>query len=342
MVNAALIGLGWWGKIIASLVQDNPLLRIAAVVEPDASQARAFCDAKGLKLHSDYAEALRDPGIHAVILTTPHRLHAGQIIEAARAGKHVFCEKPLTLTLDSAAQAIQACVRHNVRLGVGHERRHEPPIQALRALFEAGTLGTLLQIEGNFSQNKFLSLRPDNWRLSAAEAACGPMTATGIHLLDLAASLGKGVKWAFAKNSALATRFESGDSLSTLLGLGNGATASINAMLATPFYSRLTVFGSKGWVEIRDKSHVEAPTGWLLTKAVGDEAPSVTDYPPARPVLSNLEAFALSIAKSQDDYPVPLQDMLNTVAAFEAVFKASLSGKVEEVAQMTVEEAVNR
>ena len=72
-----------------------------------------------------------------------------------------------------------------MKLAVGHEKRFEPPIQELMRMAKSGELGTPLQIEANFMQDKFLSLPPDNWRLSAKEAPAGPMTATGIHLLDL-------------------------------------------------------------------------------------------------------------------------------------------------------------
>jgi predicted dehydrogenase len=78
----------------------------------------------------------------------------------------VFCEKPLALTRADARRAIEACNAKGVVLGVGHERRFEPPTLDLRRRVETGELGTLLQIEANFSQDKFLTLPAGNWRLS--------------------------------------------------------------------------------------------------------------------------------------------------------------------------------
>src|SRR5574338_834011 len=83
-------------------------------------------------------------------------------------------------------KSMEACNSNGVKLAVGHEKRFEPPIQEVMRMAAAGELGTLLQIEANFVQDKFLSMPADNWRLSAKEAPAGPMTATGIHLLDLA------------------------------------------------------------------------------------------------------------------------------------------------------------
>ena len=101
----------------------------------------------------------------------------------------MFCEKPLSLSRAAVLRAVKECNRNGVKLAVGHEKRFEPPILEVFRMAQAGELGTLLQIEANFSQDKFLSLPADNWRLSGKEAPAGPMTATGIHLLDLSIGL---------------------------------------------------------------------------------------------------------------------------------------------------------
>jgi predicted dehydrogenase len=104
-------------------------------------------------------------------------------------------------------------------------------------------------------------------------------------------------------------------------------------MLATPFISRFALYGSHGWVEIRDKAHVEAPQGWWLTRSGAGGEPLHTDYPVARPVLANLEAFADAIA-GRSEYPISPRAMLLTIAALEATFRSSASGHVEPVARL--------
>jgi predicted dehydrogenase len=339
MIRVAIVGLGWWGKTIAGLLKNSSVLRAVAAVEPAEAAGRAFCAEHGLRFEASLAQALDRDDIDAVVLTTPHRLHETQIEQAAAAGKHVFCEKPLALTAASAARSIAACQRHGVVLGVGHERRFEPPMLLIRQLLESGELGTLMQIEGNFSHDKFMALPADNWRLSRAEAALGPMTATGIHLLDMACSLGGGATRAYATCSNSVSGFGSGDSMACHLTLRTGAVATITAMLATPFFSRFAVFGSKGWMELRDRSHVEAPTGWIVTRSAGNDQPVVTQVPPATPVLDNLEHFARAIERGQAQghwqgqaaYPIPLQEMFATAAAFEATFASTLQGVAVDV-----------
>ena len=110
-------------------------------VEPDLETARAICAEKGVALSADYADALADPAVEAVVLATPHALHGEQIEAAVAAGKHVFCEKPLALTKAGAEKAVRLCRDAGLVLGMGHERRWEPPIADLLARADAGELG---------------------------------------------------------------------------------------------------------------------------------------------------------------------------------------------------------
>jgi len=328
MLRVCVVGLGWWGKIMVRTLATSSRVRVVAAVEPELALGQSFCTEHGIRHLASYAQCIEAADVDAVILTTPNNLHEAQIIAAARAGKHVFCEKPLALTLASAQRSVQACLDHGVRLGIGHERRFEPPMLLMKQLLAEGALGRLLQIEGNFSQDKFLALAPDNWRLSRAQAGCGPMTATGIHLLNLATSLAGPAIQVMALNSKLATGFESGDSVSAQLLFANGVSASINAMLSTPFYARFAIFGSKGWIEVRDKSHVENPSGWIVTRSTPNDGSVVQDFPVATPVLDNVEAFAAAVAAQQADYPIALQDMLDTTAALEAIAQSAETGVI--------------
>jgi predicted dehydrogenase len=116
-------------------------------------------------------------------------MHTSQIAQAVAAGKHIFCEKPLALNAKEAARSVALCAEAGLVLGMGHERRWEPPVAEMLAQADAGELGRIQQIEANFSHDKFVSLDKDNWRVKATEAPAGGMTATGIHLLDLSVRL---------------------------------------------------------------------------------------------------------------------------------------------------------
>lgn len=274
---------------------------------------------------------LRDPEVDGVVLCTPHSQHAQQVVRAAQAKKHVFCEKPLALSREDALAALRACNENRVVLAVGHEKRFEPPVRELFRMARMGELGTLLQVEANFSHNRFLSLPNDSWRLSDTEAPAGPMTATGIHLLDLAVALLGPAERVFASAKTLGSHLTNGDTLAVHLTHRSGAHTLIGAMLATPFEARFAVYGTKGWAEVRDKAHPEAPQGWVLTRASVSGARRLEEYPPYNGVLANLEAFADAV-EGRAPYPVPQGEMAANIAALEAIFRSSRSGSVEPVA----------
>ncbi len=318
MLSVAVIGFGWWGKTIAGLLKGHAQIKVVHIVDPLLENSISF------------DKAVSDPSVQAVILCTPHSLHVDQIVTAAAAGKHVFCEKPLALTRADALRAVEACRRANVVLGIGHERRFEPPVLELRRLAADGVLGTLLQIEANFSQDKFLALPADNWRLQNKDAPAGPMTATGIHLLDLSVSLLGPAERAFCSVRTLGSQLTNGDTLAALVQFRSGAHALLTAVLATPFDGRFAVYGNKGWAEVRDKAHPEAPEGWTLTTCMQGGKAKTVDYPPSAAVRSNLEAFARAVSGAAP-YPVPHEQMVANISALEAIFRSARSGKVEVV-----------
>ena len=201
MLKVAVCGLGWWGRVIVPLAKTSAKLKVVRVVDPDPAAAE-FASSQKIPL-SSFEDALKDPEVHGVVLCTPHTLHTEQIIKAANAGKHVFCEKPLSLSRSDVLRAVEAIDRKKLSLAVGHEKRFEPPIQEAMRLVKSGELGVPLQIEANFVQDKFLSLPAHNWRLNPKEAPAGPMTATGIHLLDLSVGVFGAAKRVFASVKTL-------------------------------------------------------------------------------------------------------------------------------------------
>jgi predicted dehydrogenase len=329
VINAAVVGLGWWGQKIVADLQESQDVRVVLAVDVDP-QARERVAGLGLRTVESLDAALADDAVEAVILCTPHRFHAEQIIAAAEAGRHVFCEKPLTTSGQEARTAIAAVIAAGVQLGIGHERRFEPAVQQLRELCLSGDIGTPLVLEGNFSQDKFLDLPPDNWRLSNEYAPVGPLSATGIHLVDLAIAIFGRPTEVWARLGTHATTFENGDTLTVTMGFEKGQTAMITAILTTPFAGRVTLLGSKAWVEIRDRNHPELPRGWDVTTVHRGMEPETTFFPPHPSVRENIDTFARA-AQGLETYPVSLEEMQSNVEAFEAITRSARSGLVEPV-----------
>jgi predicted dehydrogenase len=329
VLGVAVVGLGWWGHKIARELQTSELFDVRLGIDPDPN-GRDRAAALGIATAESFEAALDDPAIEAVVLCSPHQQHVDQMVAAARAGKHVFCEKPFSDRSAEAERALAAVQEAGVQVGIGHERRFEPAVLELRERVRSGDIGTALVFEGNFSQDKFLTLPADNWRLSLDHAPVGPLSATGIHLVDLAiAVLGTPVS-VWANLSTRATEFENGDTLSISLLFADGGTATITAVLTTPFIGRVCVIGSKGWMEIRDRSHPEAPSGWDVTTTHRDGQPETRYFPPHPSVLANLEAFARAVAGTEP-YPVTLDEIRANVRAFEAITRSVASGAIEPV-----------
>src|SRR5439155_12651736 len=165
MMHAAVVGLGRWGRAIVEAAQGRST-RVRFVLgvgkEPEAS--RDFADRHGLRLTSPFQEALKDPRVDAVFLATPHSLHVGQAIAAARARKPVRCEKPLALTRAEAARAVDACRQAGVVLGSSTNKLCFASMRELKRVVDSGVLGEILHIEGHSSNENSTRVAAGGWR----------------------------------------------------------------------------------------------------------------------------------------------------------------------------------
>src|SRR3954447_14535027 len=117
MLNVAVVGLGWWGRIIVDLARQSGKLQVVRVADVNP-QAQAFATERNVPCSSTFDAVLSDPAVQGVVLCTPHTQHTGQIVAAARAGKHVFCEKPLSMTRADVLRAVAAVEEAGVALAV--------------------------------------------------------------------------------------------------------------------------------------------------------------------------------------------------------------------------------
>ena len=185
MLRTAIAGAGHWGRrLIESVQGKSGKLAFTAAVTRDPAGRRALAERFGLALTDSYAAVLADPTIDAVVLATPHSQHADEIVAAAKAGKHVFAEKPFTLTRAQAERAVEACRAAGVTLHVGFNRRHAPAYVEMARRVAAGAIGAMRHIEGNFSGPASYQTEPGNWRSNQVESPGGSMTARGVHVLD--------------------------------------------------------------------------------------------------------------------------------------------------------------
>lgn len=329
MIRAAIIGLGSWGQnLVRSLGDASPAIRFTAAATRTPEKARDFAAAQGLRMLPDYAAALADPEIDAVVLATPHTQHTGQILAAARAGKHVFSEKPLGVDAASARAAAEACLAAGVTLGVGYNWRHQPALQAIRGMIEDGTLGRVLHLEGNFCGASAYRFPRSHWRHDSAEGPAGGMTGRGVHVVDAMLYLAGPVAQVTAQSFRLVQDFGMDDTTSMLLRFAGGATGYVGTVIATAETWRLQVFGSKAWVEVGDVEHLHT---WELKLCRLDpedpgrkQRPEVLRFPPTSTERAELEHFAAA-ALARRPLVLPEGDAVHNVALLEAILASARS-----------------
>jgi len=327
LINTAIVGLGWWGSHIVNTLQDKShKIRFLKAVDIEKESKLKFAQSNGIEITGDFDSVLADSSIEAVVLATPHSKHEEQIVAAAKAGKHVFCEKPLALTLASAQRSVDACEDAGVVLGVGHERRFEPAMENFFELIEQKELGKIMHVEANFSHDKLANLEIDNWRVSSSESPAAAMTATGIHITDSYINMFGSVDQVFAMTARRNPANFNGDILNFSVRFKSGVTGTFNSVLETPLYIRFAIFGTKAWVEARDYCH---PSEVGTTDVFIGRNPNKIEkisYKNIDTVKANFEAWADAIS-GVADYPFTNKQNLENIAVFEAICRSANNGQ---------------
>ena len=318
MINAAIVGLGWWGKNIVQCVQGKSTkLRFVHGVSKEIDAALPIAEANGFTLSDDLEQALADKRVQAVVLATPHSLHADQIVRVATAGKPVFCEKPLSLKRADAERAVAACAKVGIPLGVGQNKRFWPSMVELRRVAASGALGRIMHIEGHYS-NENSGMHFSAWRDSPGESPGGGMTGTGIHLLDAFVSVGGPMSEVNARVAIYRTGRDPRDAASVMFRFASNVSGYFGLVRASPVYWRVHVFGDEGSVEALGETEI-------VMRARGGKVER-REFPKVDSIRVEIDAFA-DAAAGRSPYPITPSEMVDTIAAFEAIIRSMETGR---------------
>src|SRR2546428_7785804 len=150
-VRVAVVGVGWWGRVLADAAGRGTGRGVAARPGRSPETRATFAQSCGCRDLASYEAVLAAPAVEGVLITAPHSLHAEQVVAAARHGKDVFVDKPFSLTTADGRRATEACRRAGVVLAVGHQRRRQGASRALKRLADEGGPGRGAPIEGDCS-----------------------------------------------------------------------------------------------------------------------------------------------------------------------------------------------
>ncbi len=340
MINAAIVGLGWWGKTLVESVQGkSDVIRFTTVATRTVSpEVKAFADQQKLSVAEGFDAVIADPEIHAVVLATPHSMHSRQVMAAANAKKHAFCEKPFALTKSDAESAVNAVRKAGVTLGLGYNRRFHPEMTKLRDRIRSGGLGTILHVEANMTFPNALMLKATQWRAHRDETPCGGLTPMGVHAIDGMIDLCGSIDTTYCQSFRRVVEVDSDDTTSILFRMKEGMSGYLGTITATGGGFSFQVFGSKGWVRLEGMTHVAgASSEERRTRLFG-----TCRFQPVKGDLevwqaeshdvtrASLEAFAKAAAGGPA-YPIPLEEMVHGAAVTEAVVRSAATGNVEKV-----------
>jgi predicted dehydrogenase len=326
MIRAAIVGLGRWGRNLVNSVRGGDAIRFTTAHTRNQATAAGFCSEAGLRWVGSLDAILADQDIDAVVFATPHSQHAEQVIRTAAAGKHVFMEKPFSLSLAAAVRAKQAADQAGIVLAVGFNRRFHPSMGLLRDAVTSGRLGTLVSISAEQTALHGIGMAAGAWRADPAEAPAGAMTAIGVHLVDGMIDLFGPIRQVYAEVARRAAPLAD-DTTDVMLRFTNGAAGHIFcSTAATPHY-RMAVYGTNGFAEVLGHQMAVfrlVPAGNDGLHGAG--AAEVTETTGFNMLTAELEAFAASIVNGRP-FPTPLDHVIHGVAVFEAVVASAARGE---------------
>lgn len=246
-VKLGIVGLGRWAKVLTRAARNSEKLRIVAGYSRSADTRAVFAREFGVPAVNDLQTMLADPEIQGVILTVPNEQHLPIAEQAAKAGKHVYTEKPIADTLVDGIRLAALAQRYRVQVVVGHSARLLAGTRLMKQSIDAGELGRVVFMEGNFSNERALELTPQTWRWYKAKAPGGPLSQLAVHIFDTLHCLGGPIEAVSSHASKLSpVGAEVDDQSMTVLKFADGKLGYVGSSWTSPGVYALRVFGQKG------------------------------------------------------------------------------------------------
>jgi predicted dehydrogenase len=324
VLSTADIGLK---KVLPGMLQGR-YCSVVAIASRNLARAQAAAAALGIPTaYGSYEELLADPNIDAIYNPLPNQLHVPWTIKAAEAGKHVLCEKPISLTVEEARTLLAVRSRTGVKIGEAFMIRTHPQWLRVRELLNQGRIGELRSVFGFFS---YFNNDPANIR---NQAECG-----GGGLMDIGCYLIQASRFAFAQEPTrvvgsieLDPQFHIDRLASAILDFPGGqAVFTCGTQLVD--YQRVHFIGTRGRIEIeipynapRDRStRIFIDDGGDL---FGGDMVTET-FPTCDQYTLQGDAFSKAVLDNTE-VPVPVEEAIKNMAVIEAIFHSAKSGRWE-------------
>ena len=322
-----------WGLIGTGRIAQDRMLpginsyagnRLIGVVSRDQARANDFAKRFGAKhAYTNYDDLLRNPEVTVVAIHTPNSLHAEQAIAAARAGKHVFCDKPMATSVADAERIVRECEKAGVKLSVNFHNRYMPCFIETKRIVDSGEIGNVMMVQLEASAGPAAASVSANWRGDAAMAGLGTSMNVGVHVYDiLRYILSAEIVQVSALFDAPAGVMEK-TSLATFK-FSNGAMAQVNVNQTTPNpYNDFVIYGSKG--RITGKALTRSRAGGELQVMTNDGVSRGTEYPAINAHAACVAGFSQALLEDRAPNPSGI-DGLRSVQLTDALGKSAWQG----------------
>lgn len=287
-VRFGIIGCGMIADFHYRAIGEIEGAEVTGCVDAYAPSAERFASAHNLKKYDTLEEMLADPDIDAVTICTPSGLHTQQAIDAMQAGKHIVCEKPMSLTLADADRLIAVANESGVKVCIISQFRYAPAVQAVKKAIDAGALGNI--VSGSLQMKYYRSdeyYASGAWRGTKAMDGGGCLMNQGIHGVDVFRYLMGPLKSLTGYARTQQRHIEVEDSAAAALEFANGAVGTLEgSTVCYPGYPRrIEICGDKGSVVLEETSvlrwdvadyDIGVPVGAAATN-VGSSDPKAID-----------------------------------------------------------------
>ena len=326
LIRAAIVGLGAWGKTLVDSVQSTPgPIHFTTAFTRSPDKVRSYCLDQAIRLAPSWDAVLADPDIDAIVLATPNSQHEIQITQAARALKHVYVEKPFTLNLKGALNALEAVKLAGVTLGVGLNRRFHPNMIELIDRVKTGKLGVIGSMNAELTATSGFYRPTTSWRVREDEEPAGALVSVGIHLIDAMVAMAGPVSHVHCVASCRGGP-HGNDTTHLMLQFTSGVTGLIYCSVAAARNHRIAVYGTQGFAEILKPQmdtfrFIPSVSGRASHLAKIPEA-EVIERPGFNYVGESLKHFAQCI-EHKTPYPISANDLLHEERILAAAIESA-------------------
>ena len=322
-----------WGLIGTGKIADDRILpainacagnKLVAVVSRDRARADAVAGKFGAQhAYTSYEDMLRNPDVTVVAIHTPNSLHAAQAIAAARAGKHVFCDKPMATNAADAQRIVTECGQAGVTLGVNFHNRFMPCFIETRRIIESGEIGAVLIVQLEASPGPNPASTRAGWRVDPAVAGLGTTMSIGVHVYDI-------LRYLLASEIVTVSAFfdtPRGVMEQTNLSVfrfANGAMAQLNVNQKTPDpHNDFVIYGTKG--RITGRGLTRSRFSGELQVLTGDSKTRSTEFPAIDAHGRCVAAFSQALLDGRAFSPSGI-DGLRSVQLTDAMARSAWDG----------------